>query len=332
MEFYFYDSIDIANGDVWNVNGQICLFSVLKMKRTDKILVGIFAAILIFFVADNIINWAMMRGVNNYYGLNQPSEILLIGHSHLMLATDKKRLEDQLGMKVSKYCREGVNVTDKKTMVEHFLNSADADSLRYVLYGVDLATFTGDGLSQNSYKLFYPFIDDMFVDSYIRTQSAPLDYWLHKLVKTTRFSDDGLKNSTVRGWFGNWDNLKTNVIDIEVYKRKLANGDERSIQMNEELISQFKETIKILVDQNITVILVNTPTLDLLNEYEPEKYQKIIDWYHQYADKNDNVIFWDFNPEYQSDYSIFSDRLHLNQKGQKVITEEIIERIKNLEE
>lgn len=274
----------------------------------------------------------MMRGVNNYYGLNQPSEILLIGHSHLMLATDKKRLEDQLGMKVSKYCREGVNVTDKKTMVEHFLNSADADSLRYVLYGVDLATFTGDGLSQNSYKLFYPFIDDMFVDSYIRTQSAPLDYWLHKLVKTTRFSDDGLKNSTVRGWFGNWDNLKTNVIDIEVYKRKLANGDERSIQMNEELISQFKETMKILVDQNITVILVNTPTLDLLNEYEPEKYQKIIEWYHQYADKNDNVIFWDFNPEYQSDYSIFSDRLHLNQKGQKVITEEIIERIKNLEE
>lgn len=86
-----------------------------------------------------------------------------------------------------------------------------------------------------------------------------------------------------------------------------------------------------LTDQDIMVILVNTPTLDLLNRYEPEKYQKIIEWYHQYADGNDNIIFWDFNPEYQSDYSIFSDRLHLNQKGQKVITEDIIERIRNLE-
>lgn len=294
------------------------------MKRKNLIIFAILA-VCSFLIIDNIVNWAMMKGVNNYYGLNQHSEILLIGHSHLMLAVDKKRMENELGRKISKYCREGVNVTDRKMMVEHFLHSGCADSLKCVLYGVDLATFTGDGLSQNSYKLFYPFIDNGYVDRYISQQSGVADYWLHKILKTTRFNDDGLKNSVVRGWLNNWDNFKSNIIDIERYKKRLNDGDERHIQMNENLITQFKETIGMLTERGIRVILVNTPTVDLLNQFEPEKYQQIMQWFRNFADENDNVDFIDFNPEYSSDYSIFSDRLHLNYKGQQIITDRLVE-------
>ncbi len=272
-----------------------------------------------------------MKGVNNYYGLNQDSEILLIGHSHLMLATDKERMERELGMKVSKYCREGVNVSDKKAMIEHFLNNEHADSLKLVLYGVDLATFTGEGLSRNSYQLFYPFMDNNFVDNYVKSQSDNVDYWLHKLVKTTRFNDDGLKNSVARGWTNNWDNFKNKVIDIEEYKLKLANGDERHIVINNQIIDEFKETIKIITDRGINVLLVNTPTVDLLNQYEPEKYTFMINWFTNFADNNELVEFIDYNPKYSTDYSIFSDRLHLNGKGQQIITTELINHIINLE-
>lgn len=294
-----------------------------------KILFTIFLAILSFFIIDNAINALMMKGVNHYYGLDQDSEILLIGHSHLMLATDKEHMEKELGMKISKYCREGVNVADKQAMVEHFLNSGHANSLKYVLYGVDLATFTGAGLSKNSYTLFYPFIDNKFVDSYVKSEASSKDYWLHKLVKSTRFNNDGLKNSVVRGWMNNWDNFKNNTIDIETYKRRLDNGDERHIQMNPEIISAFQQTIKTLTDKGINVILVNTPTLDLLNDYEPEKYAEIIKWYQEYADGNNLVEFWDYNPKYSSDYSIFSDRLHLNRKGQRLITNELVKSLRN---
>lgn len=279
---------------------------------------------------DNIVNYALINGANHNYGLDQDSEILLIGHSHLMLATDKERLERETGMKVSKYCREGVNVTDKKIMVEHFLNSGYADSLKYMLYGVDLATFTGDGLSKNSYMLFYPFMDDPSIAEYIKLQASPTDYWLHKLVKSTRFNDDGMKNSAARGWLNTWVNLKTNTIDVEAYRQRLANGDERHIQMNPELMRQFDETIKIVTDRGVKVILVNTPTLDLLNQFEPEKYETIMKWYADYADANPLVDFLDFNPQYESDYSLFSDRLHLNNKGQQVITGELVKSIKSL--
>lgn len=301
----------------------------MKARKTGIVVVCIVA---LFFICDILINIFMMKGVDNYYGLNQDPEILLIGHSHLMLATDKKRLENELGMKVSKYCREGVNVSDKKVMVEHFLNSGHADSLKYVLYGVDLATFTGDGLSANSYQLFYPFMGDEKVDAYVKSQATPTDYWLHKLVKTTRFNDDGLKNSAIRGWLSNWDNLKTNVINVEAYKKKLANGDERSIKMNKALMAQFEETVQEITSRGVKVILVNTPTLDLLNDYEPDKYQAMMDWFETFAEENDLVEFIDYNPKYASDYSIFSDRLHLNSKGQQVITTELINHIKRLED
>lgn len=300
------------------------------MEKPNRIFLWSICAIALFFIADNLVNWAMMKGIDNYYGLDQPSEILLIGHSHLMLATDKERLEKGTGMKVSKYCREGVNVTDKKAMVEHFLGSANADSLKYVLYGVDLATFTGDGLSKNSYKLFYPFIDDNQVGQYIRSQAGPVDFWLHRLVKSTRFNDDGIKNSAGRGWLDNWDNLKTNTIDVEAYRKRLANGDERRIQMNPVLIEQFQQTIGLLTSRGVKVILVNTPTLDLLNDFEPEKYEQVMEWFHKYADSDENVYFWDFNPKYKSDYSMFHDRLHMNQKGQQIITDEIIDKLNKL--
>lgn len=300
------------------------------MNNSKRVVFLLFVALIAFVVIDNIINMTMMKGVNRYYGLDQNPEILLIGHSHLMLATDKEKLEAETGMKVSKYCREGVNVTDKKAMVTHFLSTDHADSIKYVFYGVDLATFTGDGLSQNSYKLFYPFIDEPTVSAYIKEHASISDYWLHRLVKSTRFNDDGLKNSAARGWMDNWSNLKTNTIDVEAYRLRLSNGDERRIQMNPKLIKQFDETISMLTERGVKVILVNTPTLDLLNQFEPEKYSTIMNWYYEYASKRALVEFWDFNPTYESDYSIFSDRLHLNKKGQQLITEELINKIQTI--
>lgn len=270
----------------------------------------------------------MRRGVDEYFGLNQKSRILLIGHSHLMLAVDKQELEKELGVKVSKYCREGVNVSDKKAMVTHFLNGGNADSLKLVIYGVDLASFTGDDLSQNSYELFYPFMDDQVMDSYIKNQASPSEYWLHKLVKSSRFNADPIKNSALRGWMSNWDNYKTNTIDIQAYRAMIRDGNERHIDMNPTLISEFKETIKMITDKGINVMLVNTPTLDLLNQYEPDRYRNIMNWFSDFADKNPLVTFIDFNPKYEADYAIFSDRIHLNQKGQLAITSELIEILK----
>lgn len=301
------------------------------MKTTRHIVLWSFVAVAFFLLADNILNAVFMKGINHYYGLDQKADLLVVGHSHLMLAVDKERLEKESGLKVSKYCREGVNVADKQAMVKHFLELPCADSLKYVLYGVDLATFTGEGLSEYSYKLFLPFIGDEAMREHIRSQAPATDYWLHRLVKTARFNDDGIKNSAIRGWLNNWDNMKTNVIDIEQYKLRLKNGDERHIQMNPTLMAKFDETVKSITNRGVKVILVNTPTLDLLNNFEPAKYQKMMKWFENYAAKDSLVEFWDFSPKYSADHTIFSDRLHLNSKGQQLITTELVAKLKQIQ-
>lgn len=293
-----------------------------------KILAVVLIAVACFFLADWALDRIMMRGVNNYYGLNQNADILLIGHSHLMLATDKKRLEKETGRKVSKYCREGVNVIDREAMINHFLNSGHADSLKTVIYGVDLYTFTGSGLSENAYTLMYPFIDDPQVDRYIQRQADPTDYWLHKIVRTTRYNNDGLKNSIWRGWADNWDNFKTNTINADKYAKAVAKKGVQPIELNEKLIATFKESVDMLTRRGIRVILVNTPTVDILNNSIGASYGQVMDIYREMAAQNPLVEFWDFNPKYAADHTIFSDPIHLNTKGQRLITDELIQRLK----
>lgn len=290
----------------------------------------ILLVVLLFFVCDFAIERFMKYGVNEMYGLNQYADVLLIGHSHLMLAVDKQQMEREMNIKVSKYTREGVNINDRKMMIQQFLDSGYGDSLKIVLYGVDLYSFTGEGISANSYKLFYPFIDNPKIGKYIREQGGERDYWTHKLIRTTRYSDDSMKNGAIRGWLHNWDNFKMGTINIELYKQRLHNGDERNIKMNEELIEEFIKTISMLTERGIKVVLVNTPTIDLLNNYEPEKYRTIIDWFQQYAAEQPLVEFWDFNPEYSSRHELFYDGIHLNSVGQKQISTLIINKLHSI--
>lgn len=305
--------------------------SFLKTKsKSHRIAIIVVMTIIIFVAVDLIVSAFMMHGIDKYYGLDRKSEILLIGHSHLMLATDKARMEKELGVPVSKYCREGVTVSDRLTMVRHFLDNGNADYLRCVLYGVDLYSFTGEGLSANSYKLFYPFLDNPDVDKYVKEEANASDYWLHKLIRSTRFNDDGLKNSAFRGWFNNWDNMKFNTIDVESYRKQLAKGGERSIEMNDTLITQFKQTVKLLTDKGIKVVMVNTPTLDLLNGYQPDKYSRMIDWFREYASTDSLIYYWDYNPAFSGNHTIFSDRLHLNSRGQQLITTQLISNLRQL--
>ena len=282
----------------------------------------------IFIIADRSLGAFINRGLNNYWGLNQYSNILLIGHSHLMLATDKTKFESVLTCKVSKYCREGANVVDRYQMVKQYLESSYSDSLRVVLYGVDQFIFTGSGLSSNSYKLFYPFMDEEFVDHYIYDSTDKYDYWLHKLLCSTRYSDI-LLNSSLRGWRQDWSNYKSGLLDVDKLRSQVDKKQYRHIEFAPDLIEIFEQTLQLLTEKNIKVVLVNTPVANLLNQCEPDKYEKIIGYFHKKADSSPFIYYWDMNPEYSKRYELFFDSIHLNPQGQKVVSDKIIELLKS---
>lgn len=281
--------------------------------------------ILLFVGIDRSIGNFLNEGLNRYFGLNQYSQLLIIGHSHLMLAIDKETLEKETNHKVSKYCREGVNVADRYEMVKQYLNSSYADSLQIVFYGVDQFMFTGEGLSENSYKLFYPYIDNGIINEYIKNSTSNYNFLLHNLICTTRYSD-ALLNSSIRGWRNDWSNYKEGQFNVKQLKEQIKKKQQRKIHFEKELIYLFEKTLKLLTEHNIRIILVNTPIVQALNEYEPDSYQKMIEYFKEKA--TDSFIeYWDFNPQYSDNPELFFDPIHLNPKGQIIITKELIQRL-----
>lgn len=293
-----------------------------------KKLINLSIALLVFIMLDFGISTVLRSGIDNYFGLSQHADMLLIGHSHLMLSVDKQQMEQDLGIKISKYCREGSDVEDKYFMTKQFLDSPYSDSLKVLMYGVDLFTFSPGGLSSNSYLMFYPFLDNDDVDYMIRTCSSESDYWLHKLIRTYRYNDSSIMNASIRGLMNDWSNKKAGQVDVAAYQKVVDEGQERHILMDQKLIDRFMETIEMATNRGIRVILVNTPTLDLLNRYEPEKFKEICDWYRDFASSQELVEYWDYNQEYASRYDLFYDKLHVNVLGQKVMNERITQDLK----
>ena len=297
------------------------------MKKTKR-----FFCILLFFCllfcVDRSVGKFIYFGIERYFGLSQYSEVLLLGHSHLMLATDKQQLEKKLGRTVSKYCREGVNVADRYEMVKQYLSSPYSDSLKVILYGVDQFIFTGEGLSRNSYKLFYPFMDEENVDQYIRQSTDKKDYWIHKLVYTTRYSD-ALLNSAIRGWRNDWSNYKEGQLDVSNLKEEIVKGHQRKIHFEQRLIDSFDNTLEMITRKGIRVVLVNTPIAKILNESDSDAYKKIIQFFKDKAASSPLIYYWDMNPEYSGQYQLFFDPIHLNPLGQQVINRQIIENFRN---
>ena len=290
-----------------------------------KIIITISVFIGLFVLLDRCIGLFLNKGLNNYFGLKQYSEVLLVGHSHLMLAIDKEDFEQGIHKMTSKYCREGVSVTDKLYMVRQYLDQPYSDSLKYVLYGVDQFMFNSEGLSMNSYKLFYPFIDQPSMNRYIKETASCYDYWQHKLLCCTRYSD-ALLNSSIRGLMNNWNNYKIGHLDVSSLEKRIDSGKERHINFESELLDDFEETLRMLKSRGIKTVLVNTPVAKLLNEYEPQMYQRVIDYFKTLDNSSDMIYYWDLNPVFSEQYELFFDAIHINSEGQKIISRYITDK------
>ena len=272
-----------------------------------------------FWCLDRTISTALNYGLRQYFGIGSNADILMIGHSHLMLSVDKERLEQGLGVSVAKYCREGVNVFDRQRMIQHYLDTCSTPP-KIVLYSVDPFLFTGKNLSSNSYKLFYPFIDSPVMNNYIQHEALDAwDYWLHKLIHTSRYSD-ALINSAVRGWMHNWSNLQYGYVSEDVFRR----ASDRAMDFEQARRLCFEQSIKFLADKGIRVLLINSPVSYGFAQRNPKNYERINSYFRSFAEENNLVDYIDYNPVFSHDCTLFLDLVHMNPAGQKVQTERLI--------
>lgn len=287
-----------------------------------KVLVFIF----LFMIFDRLSAEFLEKGLDRYFGFNQPSEILCLGNSRTALGIDKSLLEKNLNVPVAKYARNGANISDRFAMLKQYIERQPS-GVKILIYDVDAHIFTGEGLSLNSYTLFYPFMDSPSIDTYVHQYASFCDYSIRHVLKLRRF-DLETCNLALRGWLGRYDNLKSGTVDIERLKKQIVDGQIRHITFEDENITCFEKTVQFALEKGMNVILFYIPTVDLYNQAEPEKYMHTIDLLKQYASSNDKITFLDYSTHFCHRYDLFYDSIHLNPKGQKLVTEKLAQDIK----
>lgn len=308
---------------------KVPLFSDLKNDARWRLnLLRVVGFLLIFIVFDFVLSVFLLKGIDRFYGLKSDAGVLMLGHSHLMLAVDKVMLEEESGLKVAKYTREGVNMADRRVMAEQYFSTCSAKP-EIVILSIDPWLFSGEGLSQNSWLLFLPFMDDHGVNEYIRA-SAPgkFDYFRYKFVRTSRFNA-GLLNASVRGWLKNWSNLKIGVVDTVRYGSEDALWTFRPITFSRELMGDFSYTLDFLSGENSRVILLNTPIWQPLISAQKPEYDRamfLVDSLAQRHCPAAEII--DLVPQFSARTELFFDPIHMNPEGQQVVTLELAKYLK----
>ncbi len=300
---------------------------ILKQKKEfGRLAAALAAALALFF----IFNWGLAAifnaGLRQYYCL-EPARVLIIGHSMSEMGIDRTRLEEILQVPVAKYCMNGAGTQDRLVMLKHYLETVKTPP-EIVLYDVSARSFS-EGLSTNSYALFFPFMDESdAVNDYIRKAAADPEYWQKKMIPLSRYDDTRL-GAVLRGFRHDWRNRSGKQFDPEQFARNLELGKFWKITFDEDNIAQFDETLRYLTSQKIKVVLAGLPCVDMLNRAEPEKYARALAILQAKAAKYPGVSLLDLNPEFSGEYGLFGDPIHLTPKGQIAVTRRIGELIQN---
>ncbi len=281
--------------------------------------------LLLFVFFDFFVAISLQNGMGKYYGLNKNARILCVGHSHTVLGIDSKRMEKELSLPVSKYAVAGANVMDRLFMIKHFLELNP--NVKTVIYDVDARLFDSDGLSSASYTLFLPFMGIPSIANYLSSQATWQEYYLGKIIKSTRFRDQTLMIA-IRGLIGKTEHKKTTTVNIADFESYLSRQQKRAIRINPESVKMFMETVEFLSKKRIKVVLAYIPVIDRLNITDLDNREKVKEIFETIAAHNENVYFWNYNELYEHKYDLFYDPRHLNEIGKQEITRKIINDLK----
>lgn len=278
------------------------------------------------FVLDVALGFTLERGLRRYFGMDVKVDVLCVGHSRTVLGIDADMLSRETGLKVAKYAVNGANIADRNAMIRQFLN--EHPEVRLIIYDVEAPTFSGEGLSSNSCRLFLPFMENPEMGAYLAAQcQSPKELLGKRLIKTSRY-DETTFSLALRGLLGMNQNLKHGRFDEDRAKRWIEQGKNRPVKIDPISYKVFLSTVDFVKSRGIVMLLVDMPAVILLNQAEWPASREVRDIFRRLEDKYPNIVYCDLSTAYQSNYEMFYDMIHLNAEGQKKVTAVLAEKAK----
>jgi hypothetical protein len=279
-----------------------------------------FAFVLLFFFFDYLISIALIHGLNKYFGFGNNPEVLLNGSSMSMSGFNREDIETLTKMKIATYTHEGVSVTDRYAMINHFFHMYPK-GVKAVIYEVNPILFSNIKSAENVYTIFYPYMDDSAINKYIKEHASLKEYFINKIIRTIRF-DSRLVRLIIMGYLGKYDNLKTNTLDTTELLPFIEQKGKVEVLFEKSNIEIFENTMDLIRSHNSEIVLVMMPMYYIkLQTFNSSDYERFFNYFKDYCSLREGVDFMDLNQDsitYNAGY--FSDQLHFNINGQKMIT------------
>lgn len=277
--------------------------------------------ILLFFFLDFILSVLLLNGLNKYYGFDKHPDILVNGSSMSISGFNRTEIERSTGMRVASYSHEGVSVTDRNAMIKHFFHMYP-EGIKTVIYEINPILLSDVSSAKNVYTLFYPNMDDKAIDMYIKERAGTREYITHKIVRTTRF-DGRLIPTIAMGYLGKYENLKTNTMDTVPLLPLLTKQGLTEIRLEKNNIEVFENTMDLIISKNSDIILVMMPMYYMkLNTFRSSDYNALCKYLEEFSTSREGISFINLNKDSLThNAGFFSDQLHFNVYGQRLITD-----------
>jgi hypothetical protein len=278
--------------------------------------------------SDRVADRLLLSGLERYFGLTDPAEVALIGHSRMVLGVDPVHLEERLGVPLARYAVRGANLADRFAMIEHLVERLPRPP-KVVVYSVSALLFDDDGLSSNSYRLFLPFRRDRTMFEYLqRRPDGKTDLRLCRLLHSTCWESATLALS-LRGRFGLRRNLKHSEVNLQRLEQQIARGDLLQMRIDEGGFRTFTRTVSWLRGRDIIVVLLYLPILDRVNDLDRPHHDRLLARIQTLADGDGGTLFFDYNRDLESRHEIFYDGIHLNARGQRLVSRRLAEDLRS---
>lgn len=276
--------------------------------------------LLIFFFFDFLISIVLLKDLKKTFILNQNPDILINGSSMSGSGFNRQEIENLTGRHVATYIREGISVFDRYEMINHFFYLYP-EGIETVVYEVNPVLLSGIKTAENVYTHFFPFMDDKTIDNYIKGNATPIEYYIHKVIRTTRFESRSHIRIILRV-LGKTDNIKTNTLDTTALIPLISDKWKKEVIIRQADREIFEKTMEVISSHNSKIILVMMPMYWIkLQTFNNEGYRNLCKYFEDYCLSREGAVFLDLNRDsliYNASY--FSDQLHFNVYGQRKIT------------
>lgn len=290
----------------------------MAVHKTFFIKMMLFSILFIFL--DFVISVLLLSGLKKYYGFDKDPEILINGSSMAMSGFNRTELELSTNETVANYSHEGVSVEDRQAMINYFFHE-NAKGVKTVIYEVSPLIFSDERTADNVYTIFFPYLDDKFIDNYVKEKASKKEYYINKIIRTKRF-DSRLVRLIIFGYIKKFDNLKTNKLDTSILEPTASIRGKNRVNLEKSKIEIFENTIDLIRSHNSSIILVMMPMYHIkFHSFSSTEYDILCKYFMDFCSSREGIEFLDLNQDsliYNSDY--FSDQLHFNVYGQEQIT------------